>query len=85
MQVILKKGKSTIGVMFFLGGNIITWASKKQKVVSLSSCEAEYIVAATAACQGVWLSRLLSDLLNEKIRRFKDSVKILCIMIAANT
>jgi hypothetical protein len=40
-------------------------------VVSLSSCEAEYIAAATAACHGVWLSRLLSDLLNEKIRRFK--------------
>jgi hypothetical protein len=57
--------------VFFLGGNIITWTSQKQKVVSLSSCEAEYIAAATAACQGVWLSRLLSDLLNEKARRFK--------------
>jgi hypothetical protein len=57
--------------VFFLGGNIITWTSQKQKVVSSSSCETEYIVAATSACQGVWLSRLLSDLLNEKIRRFK--------------
>jgi hypothetical protein len=31
--------------------------------VALSSCESEYIAAATAACQGVWLGRLLGDLL----------------------
>lgn len=34
-------------------------------MVALSSCEAEYIVGATAACQGVWLSRLLADLTNK--------------------
>lgn len=55
--------KSTSGVIFFLGGNPITWQSTKQKVVALSSCEAEYIAAATAACQGVWLARLVSDML----------------------
>jgi hypothetical protein len=36
-------------------------------VVALSSCEAEYIAGATTACQGVWLSRLLTDLLNTKV------------------
>ena len=35
-------------------------------MVALSSCEAEYIAGATAACQGVWLSRLLADLVNVK-------------------
>jgi hypothetical protein len=30
--------------------------------VALSSCEAEYIAAASAACQGIWLARLLGDL-----------------------
>jgi hypothetical protein len=54
--------KSTTGITFFLGGNIITWQSSKQKVVALSSCEAEYIAAATAACQGVWLARLVADM-----------------------
>jgi hypothetical protein len=54
--------KSTTGIIFFLGGNIITWQSSKQKVVALSSCEAEYIAAATAACQGVWLARLVTDM-----------------------
>jgi hypothetical protein len=34
---------------------------KKQKVVALSSYEVEYIAAATAACQGIWLARLLGD------------------------
>ncbi|KAM0863375.1 hypothetical protein ACQ4PT_044625 [Festuca glaucescens] len=37
--------------------------SQKQRVVALSSCESEYIAAATTACQGVWLGRLLGDLL----------------------
>ena len=53
--------KSTSGVAYFLGGSIVTWLSQKQKVVALSSCEAEYIAAATAAGQGVWLGRLLGD------------------------
>jgi len=44
--------KSTSGVIFFLGESPISWQSAKQKVVALSSCEAEYITAATAACQG---------------------------------
>lgn len=57
--------KSTTGVVFFLNSGIITWTSQKQKVVALSSCEAEYIAVATAACQGVWLSRLLGELTSE--------------------
>jgi hypothetical protein len=54
--------KSTSGVVFFLGNNIITWSSQKQRVVALSSCEAEYIATTAATCQGVWLSRLLGEL-----------------------
>jgi hypothetical protein len=59
--------KSTSGVIFLLGNSPVTWQSAKQKVVALSSCEAEYIAAATAACQGVWLSHLLSDLAGKEI------------------
>lgn len=58
--------KSTSGVFFFLDENLITWQSQKQKVVALSSCEAEYIAATTAACQGVWLARLLAELRGEE-------------------
>jgi hypothetical protein len=56
--------KSTSGIMFFLGYSPVSWQSQKQKVVALSCCEAEYIAAAIAACQGIWLARLLGDLKN---------------------
>lgn len=44
----------------------ITWQSNEQKIVTLSSCEAEYIAAAASTCQGVWLTRLLKDLMREE-------------------
>jgi hypothetical protein len=59
--------KSTSGMVFYLGPNPISWNSQKQKVVALSSCEAEYIAVSTAACQGVWLRRLLADLTNKEV------------------
>jgi hypothetical protein len=55
--------ESTSGIIFFLARNIVTWQSAKQKVVDLSSCEAEYISAVTAACHGVWFAWLLSDMI----------------------
>jgi len=54
--------KSTSRLIFFLAGGPIAWQSAKQKVVALSSCEAEYIAAAGAACEAVWLARLLAEL-----------------------
>jgi hypothetical protein len=59
--------KSTSGAIFFLGRSPVSWQSRKHCVVALSLCEAEYIAGATAAGQGVWLSRLLADLLNTKV------------------
>jgi hypothetical protein len=57
--------KSTTSIVFFLNSGIITWASQKQKVVALSSCEAEYIAVMMVACQGIWLSRLLGELIEK--------------------
>jgi len=37
----------------------------------LFSCEAEYIAAASAACQGVWLTRLIANLTGERVQKFK--------------
>jgi len=54
--------RSTSGVLIFLGGAPIAWQSLKQKMVALSTCEAEYVAAATAACQVVWMRRLLTEL-----------------------
>ena len=43
--------RSTSGVLVFLGSAPISWLSLKQKVVALSTCEAKYVVAATAAAR----------------------------------
>ena len=61
--------KSTSGIVYMIGGSTICWQSQKQKVIALSSCEAEYIAATTAACQGVWLRRMLDELLGQADRK----------------
>ena len=54
--------QSTSDVLVFLGSALISWLSLKQKVVALSMCKAEYVAAATVACQAVWLRRLLGEM-----------------------
>ena len=36
-------------------------------IVALSSCEAEYVAATTTTCQGIWLARLIGELMNEEM------------------
>jgi hypothetical protein len=60
--------KSSSGVFVFLGAAPVAWQSLKQKTVALSTCEAEYLVAATAACQAVWLRRLLKELTGKEFQ-----------------
>lgn len=54
--------KSTSGYILMMGKAPIAWCSKKQNVVALSSCEAEYIAAAFGASQAQWLQMLLHEL-----------------------
>lgn len=54
--------KSTTGYTFMFGGGAISWASKKQPIVTLSTTEAEYVAAAYGACQAVWLRNVLIDI-----------------------
>ena len=54
--------KSTSGYVFTLGSGAVSWSSKKQPTVALSSTEAEYIAGAHAAKEAVWLRLLLSEL-----------------------
>lgn len=58
--------RSISGFCFSLGSGSVTWASKKQPTVALSSTEAEYRAAMLATCQSVWLTQLLKDL-GEKV------------------
>jgi hypothetical protein len=54
--------RSTSGWMFSLAGSPISWSSKRQKTVALSSCEAEYMAATEATKEAVWLRQLLKEL-----------------------
>ncbi|XP_074322759.1 secreted RxLR effector protein 161-like [Apium graveolens] len=58
--------KSTGGMAFYLDESLITWVSQKQRCVALSSCETEFMAATAAACQGIWLHSLLSQIMNIK-------------------
>jgi len=54
--------RSTSGFMFSFGSAVVTWSSKKQPKVALSSTEAEYRGDAMATCEVAWLRKLLDDL-----------------------
>ena len=54
--------KSQSGYMFTICGGIVSWASKKQTSVALSSTKAEHVAACLAAQEAVWLRSLLADL-----------------------
>lgn len=54
--------RSTTGYVFMLGSGAISWCSKRQPTVSLSTTEAEYRAAAMAAQESTWLIRLMNDL-----------------------
>ncbi len=53
--------KSTSGACFFLGNNLISWFSKKQNCVSLSTAEAEYIAAGSSCSQLLWMKQMLKE------------------------
>jgi len=54
--------KITSRYVFMLSSGVVSWSSKKQPVVTLSTTEAEFIAAAFCACQSVWMRRVLKKL-----------------------
>ena len=54
--------KSTTGNAFLLAGGAVSWLSRKQRSVSTSTTEAEYIAMSTCAKQAIWLAQLLRDI-----------------------
>jgi len=54
--------RSTSGYCSYVWGNLVTWRSKKQHVVSRSSAESELRALALGICEGMWIQRLLKEL-----------------------
>ena len=52
--------KRTSGYCFNMGSGVISWFSRKQSCVALSTAEAEYVASCSTSCE--WLRKLLSDL-----------------------
>ena len=49
------------GYAYLLDGGAVSWASRKQELVTLSTAEAEYVAATHAAKEGLWLRRLIGE------------------------
>jgi hypothetical protein len=65
---------STSGIYFILGSAMISWASRKQKSVALSTAETNYIAACDACTEAIWLHKLVSGLFDQVL----DSTVIYC-------
>lgn len=61
----LETRRSTSGYLFNIGSGAISWSSKRQPTVSLSSCEAEYVAQTQATKEAIWLQSLLSQLVKD--------------------
>ena len=56
--------KNTSSGCYSLGSAMISWFSRKQSSVALSTTEAEYIASCSASCEAIWLRKLMSGLFN---------------------
>eukprot|EP00253_Pinus_taeda_P030895 PITA_30895 len=69
----LDKRRSTTGYVFTLAGGAISWMSKLQETIALSTTEAEYIAASDASKEAIWLKGLLNE-----IGRMQKKLNVLC-------
>jgi hypothetical protein len=60
--------------VFSFGSGAVAWASKKHPIVTLSSTEADYVATVAAACQAIWMRRVLNKLLHDQ----NDATQIVC-------
>src|SRR3954469_16452290 len=73
--------KSTSGSCQFLGSHLISWYSKKQATIALSTTEAEYVAAAGCSTQMLWMRSQLEDyqIYESNIPIFCDNTSAICL------
>jgi len=58
----LEKRKSITSYVFIILGGDISWVSKLQTVVALSTTEVEYMIATQACKEAIWMKKLMEEL-----------------------
>jgi hypothetical protein len=58
----LEDRRSTTGFVFMIGGGAISWSSKRQPTITLSTTEAKYMVNTQATKKTIWITKLMMDL-----------------------
>jgi len=64
------------GYAFLVDGGAVSWSSKRQEIVSLSTTESEYVTATHRMKEGLWLKSLLSEIFgpfSSPITMFSDN------------
>jgi len=77
--------KSTTGYLFYLSGGVVSWSSKRQATVALSSTEAEYMALTHTTKETIWLRTILKELgfaQNDATTLYEDNQS--CIALAKN-
>ena len=67
--------KSVSGSVFMLNNGPISWSSQRQRMVTLSTTEAEYVALAMGTKDAIWLRNMLEEL---KGPRKRKAVKSIC-------
>ena len=76
--------KSTIGYVYTLGGTAVSWVSRLQKIVALSTTEAEYVVMTEVGKEMVWLQGFLEELGQRQKKGILHSDSQSAIFLAKN-
>eukprot|EP00253_Pinus_taeda_P010258 PITA_10258 len=66
-QAVQWTGKVPSGIASSVGSGMVSWSSRKQKSVALSSVEAEYMATNIATCEAIWLRKLLVSLFRQRM------------------
>lgn len=53
--------RTIMGYLFLVDGGAVSWSSKKQELVTLSTTEAEYVAATHAAKEAIWIRHLIGE------------------------